>query len=179
MLCPSCRSQRSRVLDSRTVESGSAIRRRRECTRCGTRFTTIERSVLLVTKRNGVTEEFSRDKVIRGVGRACQGLSVSEDDLKVLAHEVEQSIRATHGSQVAANDIGLAILDPLRKLDEVAYLRFASVYKSFRSAEDFENEIRMLRDQHSDSGRHPDSRSGSGSADEDRAPETATDVRPR
>lgn len=102
--------------------------------------------MLLVTKRNGVTEEFSRDKVIRGVGRACQGLSVSEDDLKVLAHEVEQSIRATHGSQVAANDIGLAILEPLRKLDEVAYLRFASVYKSFRSAGDFEDEIRLLRE---------------------------------
>lgn len=146
MQCPSCRSEQSRVLDSRAVESGSAIRRRRECTRCATRFTTLERSILLVTKRNGVTEEFSRDKVIRGVGRACQGLSVSDDDLKVLAHDVEQSIRARHGSQVAANDIGLAILEPLRNLDEVAYLRFASVYKSFRSAEDFENEIRLLRD---------------------------------
>ena len=110
MLCPSCRSEQSRVLDSRTVESGSAIRRRRECSNCGTRFTTLERSILLVTKRNGVTEEFSRDKVIRGVSRACQGLEVPDDALKVLAHEVEQSIRATHGSQVDANDIGLAIL---------------------------------------------------------------------
>ncbi|AGP30922.1 transcriptional regulator NrdR [Corynebacterium terpenotabidum] len=145
MLCPSCRSEQSRVLDSRTVESGSAIRRRRECSRCGTRFTTLERSILLVTKRNGVTEEFSREKVIRGVGRACQGLDVPEDALKVLAHEVEQSVRATHGAQVAANDVGLAILEPLRKLNEVAYLRFASVYKSFRSADDFENEIQLLR----------------------------------
>ncbi|HCT14994.1 MAG TPA: transcriptional regulator NrdR [Corynebacterium nuruki] len=145
MLCPSCRSEQSRVVDSRTVDSGSAIRRRRECTRCGTRFTTMERSVLLVTKRNGVTEEFNRDKLIRGVGRACQGLGVSGDELKVLAHEVEQSVRATHGSQVAANEIGLAILDPLRRLNEVAYLRFASVYKSFRSADDFEEEIRSLR----------------------------------
>lgn len=146
MLCPSCRSEQSRVLDSRTVESGSAIRRRRECSNCGTRFTTLERSILLVTKRNGVTEEFSRDKVIRGVSRACQGLEVPDDALKVLAHEVEQSIRAAHGSQVDANDIGLAILEPLRNLHEVAYLRFASVYKSFRSAEDFESEIRLLRD---------------------------------
>ena len=146
MLCPSCRSEQSSGLDSRTVESGSAIRRRRECSNCGTRFTTLERSILLVTKRNGVTEEFSRDKVIRGVSRACQGLEVPDDALKVLAHEVEQSIRATHGSQVDANDIGLAILEPLRNLPEVAYLRFASVYKSFRSAEDFESEIRLLRD---------------------------------
>ncbi|RAV31551.1 transcriptional regulator NrdR [Corynebacterium heidelbergense] len=145
MLCPSCRSEQSRVVDSRTVDGGVAIRRRRECTQCRTRFTTLERSVLLVTKRNGVSEEFSRDKVIRGVSRACQGREVSEDALKRLAHEVEQSIRATHGSQVPAHDIGLAILDPLRRLDEVAYLRFASVYKSFTSAEDFEEEIATLR----------------------------------
>ncbi|MEJ4097235.1 transcriptional regulator NrdR [Corynebacterium bovis] len=145
MLCPSCRSEHSRVVDSRTVDDGVAIRRRRECTTCRTRFTTVERSVLLVTKRNGVTEEFSRDKVIRGVQRACQGRDVPDDALKRLAHEVEQSIRAAHGSQVEAHEIGLAILDPLRQLDEVAYLRFASVYKSFHTAEDFEQEILSLR----------------------------------
>lgn len=148
VLCPACRSEESRVVDSRTVESGSAIRRRRECLSCRTRFTTLERSVLLVTKRSGVTEEFRRDKVIRGVGRACQGLEVSTDDLKILAHDVEQSLRASHGSQVAADDIGLAILEPLRNLNEVAYLRFASVYKSFRSTDDFEKEIRALRQHH-------------------------------
>lgn len=133
------------MVDSRVVDAGVAIRRRRECTRCTTRFTTVERSILLVTKRNGVTEEFSRAKVIQGVRRACQGRDVSDDALKRLAQEVEQSIRATHGSQVRAHDIGLAILDPLRTLDEVAYLRFASVYKSFESAEDFEQEIESLR----------------------------------
>ena len=104
--------------------------------------------MLLVTKRNGVTEEFSRDKVIKGVRRACQGRDVSDDALKRLAHEVEQSVRAAHGSLVQANDIGLAILDPLRNLDEVAYLRFASVYKSFNCAEDFEQEIESLRAHH-------------------------------
>lgn len=145
MLCPSCTSDHSRVVDSRTVEQGVSIRRRRECTDCGTRFTTVERSILLVTKRSGVTEEFSRDKVIKGVRRACQGRNVSDDALKRLAHEVEQSVRAVHGSQVQANQIGLAILEPLRNLDEVAYLRFASVYKSFDSAEDFEDEIESLR----------------------------------
>lgn len=102
-------------------------------------------------KRSGVTEEFSREKVIKGVRRACQGRDVSDDALKRLAHEVEQNVRAVHGSQVQANQIGLAILEPLRKLDEVAYLRFASVYKSFKSAEDFENEIALLRASHSES----------------------------
>lgn len=101
--------------------------------------------MLLVVKRSGVTEEFSREKLMRGVRRACQGRNVSEDALKRLAHEVEQSIRAVHGSQVHAHQIGLAVLDPLRSLDEVAYLRFASVYKSFESAEDFEQEIESLR----------------------------------
>ncbi|HIW95274.1 MAG TPA: transcriptional regulator NrdR [Candidatus Corynebacterium gallistercoris] len=148
MLCPSCSSSNSRVVDSRTIEMGIAIRRRRECSSCHTRFTTVERSVLLVTKRNGVTEEFSRDKVIKGVRRACQGRDVSDDALKRLAHEVEQAVRAAHGSLVQANDIGLAILDPLRNLDEVAYLRFASVYKSFNCAEDFEQEIESLRAHH-------------------------------
>nr|WP_228073742.1 transcriptional regulator NrdR [Corynebacterium sp. ED61] len=145
VLCPSCSSQQSRVVDSRTVESGVAIRRRRECLECETRFTTVERSVLLVTKRSGVTEEFSREKMIKGVRRACQGRDVSDDALKRLAHEVEQNVRAVHGSQVQANQIGLAILEPLRNLDAVAYLRFASVYKSFDSAEDFEQEIESLR----------------------------------
>lgn len=98
-----------------------------------------------MAKRNGVTEEFSRDKVIKGVGRACQGRSVTEDALKRLAQEVEQAVRARHGSRVDAHEIGLAILDPLRRLDEVAYLRFASVYKSFTSAADFEREIELLR----------------------------------
>lgn len=144
VLCPSCRSDSSRVVDSRSIDGGVAIRRRRECTTCHNRFSTVEKSVLLVTKRNGVSEEFSREKLINGVKRACQGRDVPEDALKRLAHEVEQTIRSTYGSAVQANDIGLAILDPLRRLDEVAYLRFASVYKSFSSAKDFLDEIAML-----------------------------------
>ena len=107
-------------------------------------------------KRNGLTEPFSRDKVIVGVKRACQGRDVSEDALKRLAQTVEESVRSHGGSQVHANDIGLAILDPLRELDEVAYLRFASVYKSFESAEDFESEIRMMRRQSRMAARSPE-----------------------
>lgn len=145
MYCPFCHHDHSRVIDSRIIDAGAAIRRRRECTQCGGRFTTIEKAVLLVVKRNGVTEPFSRDKVVLGVRRACQGRDVSDDALKRLAQEVEEKVRSQGSSQVDANDIGLAILEPLRELDEVAYLRFASVYKSFESAEDFESEIRLMR----------------------------------
>ncbi len=101
--------------------------------------------MLLVVKRNGLTEPFSRDKLIRGVHRACQGRPVTEDSLKRLAQQVEETVRGHGSSQVDANAIGLAILEPLRELDEVAYLRFASVYKSFDSAQDFESEIRLMR----------------------------------
>lgn len=145
MHCPFCHYEHSRVIDSRIIDNGNTIRRRRQCSRCEGRFTTLEKAVLLVLKRNGVTEPFSREKVIRGVARACQGREVSEDALKRLAQTVEQKVRSKGSSQVEANDIGLAILDPLRALDEVAYLRFASVYKSFETAEDFEAEIRRMR----------------------------------
>ena len=157
MYCPFCHKDQSKVIDSRTIESGATIRRRRECTSCGGRFTTVEKALLIVVKRNGLTEPISRDKVIVGVKRACQGRDVSEDALKRLAQTVEESVRSHGGSQVHANDIGLAILDPLRELDEVAYLRFASVYKSFESAEDFESEIRMMRRQSRMAARSPES----------------------
>ncbi|APT92384.1 NrdR family transcriptional regulator [Corynebacterium phocae] len=145
MYCPFCHNEQSRVIDSRMVDAGSAIRRRRECVACRGRFTTVEKAVLLVVKRNGITEPFSREKLIRGVRRACQGRDVPDDALKRLAQEVEETVRGHGSSQVNANAIGLAILDPLRELDEVAYLRFASVYKSFESADDFESEIRLMR----------------------------------
>ena len=145
MYCPFCHNEQTRVADSRLVEAGSAIRRRRECTECGGRFTTVENAVLTVVKRNGVSEPFDRDKLIVGVRRACQGRDVSDDALKRLAQEVEEIVRAQGSSQVPANEIGLAVLEPLRALDEVAYLRFASVYKSFESDDDFESEIRLMR----------------------------------
>ncbi|MCQ9342465.1 transcriptional regulator NrdR [Corynebacterium sp. 153RC1] len=145
MYCPFCNNEHSKVIDSRIFEEGTAIRRRRQCTHCEGRFTTVEKAVLLVIKKNGLSEPFSKEKVITGVRRACQGRDVSEDALKRLAQEVEATVRSQHGSQVYANDVGLAILDPLRELDEVAYLRFASVYKSFERAEDFESEIRLMR----------------------------------
>jgi transcriptional repressor NrdR len=145
MRCPFCRGPDSRVLDSREVDDGQVIRRRRTCPHCGRRFTTVEEHVLVVVKRSGVTEPFSREKVARGVRRACQGRPVSEDALQRLAQQVEEAVRATGLPEVPTGEVGLAILGPLRALDEVAYLRFASVYRSFTSAADFEQEIANLR----------------------------------
>jgi transcriptional repressor NrdR len=145
MRCPFCRGPDSRVLDSREVDDGQVIRRRRTCPHCGRRFTTIEQHVLVVVKRSGVTEPFSREKVVNGVRRACQGRPVSEDALQRLVQQVEESVRATGLAEVPTGEVGLAILGPLRVLDEVAYLRFASVYRSFGSAADFEREIADLR----------------------------------
>ena len=145
MHCPFCRHPDSRVVDSREADEGQAIRRRRSCPECGRRFTTVETPVLAVVKRSGVTEPFSREKVISGVRRACQGRDVDDDALNLLAQQVEDAVRAGGSPEVPSNEVGLAILGPLRELDEVAYLRFASVYRSFSSAEDFEREIETLR----------------------------------
>ena len=148
MRCPYCRHPDSRVVDSREAEEGQMIRRRRSCQDCGRRFTTVEEAVLAVVKRSGVSEPFSRTKVIAGVRRACQGRPVSDDALAVLAQRVEETIRATGCAEVPSHDVGLAILGPLRELDEVAYMRFASVYRSFTSLADFEAEIASLRAAH-------------------------------
>jgi transcriptional repressor NrdR len=144
--CPFCKNPDSRVIDSRTAEDGTAIRRRRSCTECGRRFTTQESVILMVAKRSGVTEPFSRDKIIRGVRRACQGRPVDEDQLAILAQRAEDTIRARGCAEIASHEVGLAILGPLRELDEVAYLRFASVYRGFESLADFEEEIAVLRE---------------------------------
>ena len=145
MYCPFCRHPDSRVIDSRVAEDGTAIRRRRSCPECGRRFTTQESVILMVAKRSGVTEPFTRDKIVRGVQRACQGRPVDEDQLAMLAQRVEEAIRSRGLAEVPSHEVGLAILGPLRDLDEVAYLRFASVYRGFESLDDFEKEITALR----------------------------------
>ncbi len=145
MRCPFCRHADSRVIDSREVDDGQAIRRRRSCPQCSRRFTTVETAVLAVLKRGGATEPFSRAKVIDGVRRACQGRPVDEGALALLAQQVEDEVRATGCAEVPSQEIGLAILGPLKDLDEVAYLRFASVYRSYTSADDFLDEILALR----------------------------------
>lgn len=150
MHCPFCRHPDSRVTDSRTADDGASIRRRRQCPECGMRFSTTETASLTVMKRSGVSEQFSRSKIINGVRKACQGRPVSESDLAVLAQTVEETIRATGVAQIEAHEIGLAILEPLRKLDEVAYIRFASVYQGWESLDDFESAILALKRSHED-----------------------------
>lgn len=156
MHCPYCRHPDTRVVDSRMTDDGAAIRRRRQCPECARRFTTVETASLTVVKRSGATEPFSRGKVLAGVRKACQGRPVTEDELALLAQRVEESVRATGNAQVESYDVGLAVLGPLRELDEVAYLRFASVYRSFESLADFEAEISVLRIERDETVLHVD-----------------------
>jgi transcriptional repressor NrdR len=144
MHCPFCRHPDSRVVDSREADDGAAIRRRRSCPECDRRFTTVETASLQIVKRAGTTEPFSRQKVIDGVRKAFSGRPVDEDALARLAQQVEETVRAL-GAEVAAQEIGLAILEPLKELDEVAYIRFASVYRNFTSLDDFVIEVAALR----------------------------------
>ena len=152
MRCPFCHNADSRVIDSREADEGATTRRRRACPKCSRRFTTVEEAVLAVVKRSGVSEPFNRSKVVAGVRRACQGRPVAEDQLQLLAQQVEDAVRATGAAEVPSNEVGLAILRPLRELDEVAYLRFASVYRSFSSVADFEREIAELKERQTTSG---------------------------
>ncbi|MEU8347356.1 transcriptional regulator NrdR [Spirillospora sp. NPDC048832] len=145
MHCPFCRNPDTKVIDSRSTDDGAAIRRRRSCAECGKRFTTQENVLVMVAKRSGVTEPFSREKIIAGVRRACQGRPVDEDALAKLGQRVEEAIRSSGSAEIPSHEVGLAILGPLRELDEVAYLRFASVYRSFESLDDFAKEIEALR----------------------------------
>jgi transcriptional repressor NrdR len=145
MHCPFCRSKDTRVLDSRVSDDGASIRRRRACGDCEKRFTTVEQMQLTVIKRSGACEPFNRDKAVAGVAKACKGRPVSADDLARLGQKVEDALRDKGWAEVPAHEIGMTVLAPLRELDEVAYLRFASVYRAFESADDFETEIAMLR----------------------------------
>lgn len=145
MHCPFCRHPDSKVVDSRTTDDGAAIRRRRQCAACKRRFSTMETTTISVIKRSGVTEPFERQKIVSGVRKACQGRPVNEDDLAKLAQEVEESVRGAGIAEIEADEVGLAILKPLRRLDVVAYLRFASVYQAFSDLNDFENAIEVLR----------------------------------
>ncbi|GAB2487365.1 transcriptional regulator NrdR [Luteococcus sediminum] len=145
MHCPFCRNGDSRVLDSRAADDGCSIRRRRQCPACERRFTTIEQVQLSVLKKSGVSEPFNREKVVNGVRKACKGRPVSEADLARLGQRVEETLRASGQGEIPTDEVGVAILEPLRELDQVAYLRFASVYQHYQGVEDFEAEIARLR----------------------------------
>ncbi len=144
--CPTCASLEDKVVDSRLAEEGGAIRRRRECLACGRRFTTYERLddvPLLVVKRSGHREPWDRSKLVAGLRAAAKNRPLADAQLEDLAMQVEEEVRLT-GPEVTSEEVGLAVLDRLRAMDEVAYLRFASVYKGFDDADDFAREARLL-----------------------------------
>ncbi|MDP8991981.1 MAG: transcriptional regulator NrdR [Actinomycetota bacterium] len=146
MRCPVCASTEDKVVDSRTADDGAATRRRRECLACGRRYTTYERideAPLVVVKRSGQREPFSRAKVVTGLRAAAKNRPVAVEQLEALAGEVEEALRLD-GPELSSQQVGLAVLDRLRSLDEVAYVRFASVYKGFEDAGDFEREVGLL-----------------------------------
>lgn len=145
--CPICHADDTKVVDSRVAEDSTAIRRRRQCLTCAHRFTTFERvdhAALTVLKSHGGREPFDRKKVVQGLLAATTGRSVTPEALEALACRVEDSVRL-QGSEVSSSAVGLAVLDELRGLDEVAYLRFASVYKDFDGAADFHRELELLQ----------------------------------
>ncbi len=146
MRCPKCSADDTKVIDSRDAEEGSTIRRRRSCLACAYRFTTYERAEevpLVVVKSGGQREPFDRTKLVAGVAAACKGRPVSIDEIVQLAEAVEDEMRL-QGPEVASQAVGFDVLDRLRRLDEVAYLRFASVYKGFDAAADFQRELVLL-----------------------------------
>lgn len=145
MRCPTCGGSENRVVDSRPADEGRAIRRRRECEGCQNRFTTYERleHQLMVRKRNGRLEAFSSTKLTAGVSAALADRPVSGSQVEALVTEVGESLRSG-GAQVTSEQIGHEVLERLRGLDEVAYLRFASVYKEFEGVADFEKELAEL-----------------------------------
>ena len=144
--CPYCQSMDDKVIDSRMADGGAATRRRRECLACGRRYTTFERveEQLVVVKRSGVREPFDRVKILDGIRRAAKNRPISEDDIVALAAEVEDEVREL-GPEVGSEVVGKAVLDRLRSLDPVTYLRFASVYKGFEDLTDFEREVGLLQ----------------------------------
>ena len=146
MRCPWCQSLDDKVVDSRLGEDGGAIRRRRECLSCGRRYTTYERlaeAPLWVTKRGGLREPFDRAKLVAGLRAATKNRPFGEDELDALAQHVEDSLREI-GAEVSSQQIGISVLERLRDVDEVAYVRFASVYKGFDDIGDFQREVGLL-----------------------------------
>lgn len=155
MRCPWCGNSDDKVVDSRTSEAGAAIRRRRECLRCGRRFTTFERveqAGLTVVKRDGSKEPFDRLKIVSGLMKAVKNRPVTEEQVMALAERVETKLRPK-GSLLTTQEVGIEVLAQLRKLDDVAYLRFASVYKDFQEVSDFERELGMLLQKRDDGRR--------------------------
>ena len=148
MKCPYCNYEDTKVVDSRPVEDGLATRRRRECAKCHKRVTTfekIENSLLVVVKKDGTRESFDKNKVINGIMKACQKTNVTYEDVQRIADNIERGLSNTMEKEIKSNIIGRLIMDELKKIDQVAYVRFASVYQEFKSVDTFIDEINKLR----------------------------------
>ena len=148
MRCPGCGAMETRVIETRTADEGRVVRRRRECPECSTRFTTYEKAeekrTLRVIKKDGSRETFGRDKVIRGVSRACEKLPVSLEQIEDLASKIEGDFKSEGYGDIPVSEIGRRVMDGLRKINQVAYVRFASVYREFTDLESFQHEIARL-----------------------------------
>lgn len=148
MECPKCKHQHSKVIDSRPYDDGAAIRRRRECLACGHRFNTyerVEKSPLLVVKRDGTREEFNRDKLLRGIVRSAEKRPISREQMETLASQVETAIREVTDKEIETKRIGEFVMPLLMELDEVSYIRFASVYREFQSRDMFLKELEAMK----------------------------------
>ncbi|EJT5472004.1 transcriptional regulator NrdR [Listeria monocytogenes] len=153
MRCPTCQYNGTRVADSRPADDGNSIRRRRECEKCGFRFTTfekVEESPLIVVKKDGAREEFAREKVRRGLIRACEKRPVSAEQIEEIVNEVERELRNIGDSEIASDLIGEKVMNKLANLDEVAYVRFASVYRQFKDISVFVEELKDLMEKNKD-----------------------------
>ncbi len=148
MRCPSCGAMETRVIETRTADEGRIVRRRRECPECSNRFTTYEKAeekrTLRVIKKDGSRETFDRDKIIRGIGRACEKLPVSLEQIEDLASKIEDDLKGEGFGEVPVSEIGRRVMDGLRKVNQVAYVRFASVYREFTDLQSFQHEIARL-----------------------------------
>lgn len=147
MRCPKCANMGDKVVDSRSVRDGAAIRRRRKCSKCGYRFTTYEEIVknkLRVAKRDGRHEELSKEKLLGGIERACEKRSISMEEMEMLTDNIIADLEAEYDREVPSMEIGKMVMKHLEQLDEVAYVRFASVYRRFRDVNQFLNEVESL-----------------------------------
>jgi transcriptional repressor NrdR len=149
MKCPQCGFEEDKVVDSRTTKEGEAIRRRRECLKCGSRFTTyeyIERAPLMVVKKDGRREHYSREKLLGGLVKACEKRPVSREQLEKVVDDIEAAMFARFRNEVKSTEVGNMVIERLQSLDEVAYVRFASVYRQFKDINQFMSEVRALLD---------------------------------
>lgn len=147
MKCPSCQNNNTRVLDSRPVDDYRSIRRRRECEECSYRFTTfekVEEIPLIVVKKEGTREEFSREKILRGLLRACEKRPVALKELEEITSGIEKELRSNGVSEIKSEAVGEMVMDRLAKIDDVAYVRFASVYRQFKDINVFIDELKEL-----------------------------------